>query len=141
MKVLITIDGSDRALRAIDAVAGLSQNLADTEVILLNVRERAHHYGDFPPFDAESVEARQQAAQDDMLQAAARHAATCGLTRVSHAAAHGVPASEIVRVARERAVDQIAMGTHGRTALGGLFLGSVAQRVLHLSETPLLLVK
>jgi nucleotide-binding universal stress UspA family protein len=33
------------------------------------------------------------------------------------------------------------MGTHGRSAAGSLFLGSVAQRVLHLSALPVLLVK
>jgi nucleotide-binding universal stress UspA family protein len=37
--------------------------------------------------------------------------------------------------------DMILIGTHGRSALGGLFLGSVAQRVVHLAAVPVLLVK
>ena len=36
----------------------------------------------------------------------------------------------IVAKAREKNVDLIAMGTHGRTGLKGLFIGSVAQRVI-----------
>jgi nucleotide-binding universal stress UspA family protein len=53
----------------------------------------------------------------------------------------GEPAAEIVRLADERGVDQIVMGTHGRGAVVSLFLGSVAQRVVHLSKVPVLLVK
>ena len=41
----------------------------------------------------------------------------------------------------ERAIDQIVIGTHGRNALAGLLMGSVAQRVVHLVSMPVLLVK
>jgi nucleotide-binding universal stress UspA family protein len=60
---------------------------------------------------------------------------------VSTQAEQGGPATEIVRVANERGVDQIVMGTHGRSAAGGLFIGSVSQRVVHLAKMPVLLVK
>ena len=52
-----------------------------------------------------------------------------------------VTAQEIVRVAEERDVDQIVMGTHGRGAVGSLLLGSVAQRVVHQTKVPVLLVR
>jgi nucleotide-binding universal stress UspA family protein len=54
---------------------------------------------------------------------------------------YGVIANEIVRVAKDLQVDQIAMGTRGMGAVGSLLLGSVAQRVIHQSEVPILLVK
>lgn len=60
---------------------------------------------------------------------------------VTTQSALGKPAPEIVRVATKRGVDQIVMGTHGRGALGGLLIGSVAQRVLHLASVPLLLAR
>jgi nucleotide-binding universal stress UspA family protein len=50
-------------------------------------------------------------------------------------------ASEIVRAATEARVDQIVLGTRGMGAMGGLFLGSVAQRVVHQANVPVLLVK
>jgi nucleotide-binding universal stress UspA family protein len=47
----------------------------------------------------------------------------------------------IVRVAQERAVDLIMMGTHGRTGLDHLLLGSVAERVAHRASCAVLLVR
>ncbi|HEX9871728.1 MAG TPA: universal stress protein [Candidatus Tectomicrobia bacterium] len=48
----------------------------------------------------------------------------------------GRPAAEIVRVAREQRVDLIVMGTHGRTGLGHLLLGSVAEEVTRQAPCP-----
>ncbi len=141
LKVLIAVDGSDRSLRAIDAVAHWAQKTGAVELLLLNVRDRPPYYGDFPPLDAESVDARLRSAQDAVLAAAQQHARRCGFEQVTTETASGHPAPEIARVAHERQVDQIAMSTHGRTAIGGLFLGSVAQRVIHLVDVPVLLVK
>ena len=46
-----------------------------------------------------------------------------------------------VEEAMNSGCDQIIMGSHGRTALGGLLLGSVAMKVLHLTDIPVTLVK
>jgi nucleotide-binding universal stress UspA family protein len=53
---------------------------------------------------------------------------------------HGVESDEIVRAAVEREADLIVMGTHGRTGLVRLALGSVARRVLHAAPCPVLAV-
>ncbi len=53
----------------------------------------------------------------------------------------GFAATEIVRVAREVPCDLIVMGTHGRTGLGRLLLGSVAEHVLRKAPCPVLTVK
>jgi nucleotide-binding universal stress UspA family protein len=52
-----------------------------------------------------------------------------------------VIADEIVRMANELRVDQIAMGTRGMSAISNILLGSVAQRVIHQSSVAVLLVK
>jgi len=54
--------------------------------------------------------------------------------------ATGAPAETIVRVAREHAADLIVMGTHGRTGLQHVLLGSVAEKVVRLAECPVLTV-
>jgi nucleotide-binding universal stress UspA family protein len=55
--------------------------------------------------------------------------------------AAGHPADTIVRLARERAADLIVMGTHGRTGLQHVLLGSVAEKVVRLAPCPVLTVR
>jgi nucleotide-binding universal stress UspA family protein len=55
--------------------------------------------------------------------------------------AEGEPAKEIDRVAREQHCDLIVMGTHGRTGLDHLLMGSVAERVVRQVPCPVLVVK
>jgi nucleotide-binding universal stress UspA family protein len=53
----------------------------------------------------------------------------------------GFAAAEIVTLAAEASADLIVMGTHGRTGLGRLLLGSVAEQVLRKAKCPVLTVK
>jgi universal stress protein A len=53
----------------------------------------------------------------------------------------GDPATEILRVARELPCDLIVMGTHGRTGLGRLLMGSVAEQIVRKAPCPVLTVK
>lgn len=53
----------------------------------------------------------------------------------------GIPHDRIVRAARSTRADLIVLGTHGRTGLGRLFLGSVAARVVTLAPCPVLTVR
>jgi universal stress protein A len=52
----------------------------------------------------------------------------------------GTPWSEIVRAARAPGVELVVIGTHGRTGLSRLLLGSVASRVVGLARCPVLTV-
>jgi nucleotide-binding universal stress UspA family protein len=53
----------------------------------------------------------------------------------------GRPADTIVRLAREYHADLIVMGTHGRTGLEHMVMGSVAEKVVRLAPCPVLTVK
>jgi universal stress protein A len=55
--------------------------------------------------------------------------------------ADGDPAAAIIRAAQEFGTDLIVMGTHGRTGLGRLLMGSVAERVMRRAPCPVLTVK
>jgi universal stress protein A len=63
-----------------------------------------------------------------------------GRTRIERLVVWGDPASEICRVAREQGTDLIVMGTHGRTGLAHLFLGSVAEQIIRHASCPVLIV-
>jgi nucleotide-binding universal stress UspA family protein len=141
MKMLIAVDGSEPARRAIEAAGRLARQMASAEVLLLNVADAMVFYGELPPFDLEAVERAQRLHQDKLLAEAEAHARACGLQKLTVLSATGLAAQEIVRLADERGVDQINMGTHGRGAVGSLLLGSVAQRVVHRAKMPVLLVR
>jgi len=55
--------------------------------------------------------------------------------------AEGDAVTEILRTAEEVGADLIAMGTHGRTGLGRLLMGSVAELVVRQASCPVLTVK
>jgi nucleotide-binding universal stress UspA family protein len=61
--------------------------------------------------------------------------------QTEHRMAKGLPAEEIVRLARETQSDLIVMGTHGRTGLRRLLLGSVAEQVIRQAPCPVIVVK
>ena len=54
---------------------------------------------------------------------------------------HGVPWEEICCLARERQVKMVVMGTHGRTGLPHLLLGSVAENVVRHASCPVLIAR
>jgi nucleotide-binding universal stress UspA family protein len=62
-------------------------------------------------------------------------------SRVEHRLEEGDAAREILRVAREVAADLIVIGTHGRTGLPRLLLGSVAEQIVGAATCPVLTVK
>jgi nucleotide-binding universal stress UspA family protein len=60
---------------------------------------------------------------------------------VRHVFLEGDPATEIVRYARDASADLIVMGTHGRTGVDRLLMGSVAEQVLRDAPCSVLIVK
>ncbi len=58
-----------------------------------------------------------------------------------HVLLFGVPADEIIEYANRNDVDLIVMGTHGRTGLTRLLMGSVAEAVVRRAECPVLTLK
>src|SRR5512145_1805052 len=81
----------------------------------------------------------EEAVQRDMEEALARVTAA-GLT-AERVVLYGVPFQEIVETAKARQVDLIVMGTHGRTGLMYVLLGSVAEKVVRLAPCSVLVVR
>ena len=61
--------------------------------------------------------------------------------RVSVRFVYGTPFLEIVKLARAEDADMIVMGTHGRTGLAHVLIGSVAEKVVRMAPCPVLTVK
>jgi nucleotide-binding universal stress UspA family protein len=117
------------------ALAERTGAAVDVVHVLLEVVPDRHVDPTFLARTAAAIRAEAQKSVDEFL-------ATCGLARdrVSIHLAHGVESEQVVHWAHARAADVIVMGTHGRTGLLRLALGSVARRVLHAAPCPVLTV-
>ena len=141
LKILIAVDGSEPATRAIEAVAKMAHSSLDLKATLLCVNPYPYVFGDSNLTMIQHIEEDQRRHQNAVLTKASEQARSLGLQVDDPVRTFGVIADEIVRMANELRVDQIAMGTRGMNAIGNILLGSVAQRVLHQSPVPVLLVK
>jgi len=81
----------------------------------------------------------EEAAHRELPRLAQRE--ECAGLEVEDLVAHGEPASEIVRAAREHGVDLIVISSHGRTGLGRILFGSTAESVVRHAHCPVLVVK
>jgi nucleotide-binding universal stress UspA family protein len=79
--------------------------------------------------------------EEQLWRALCRLRPTDAAIDVEHRLVEGDAAEEIVRVAREHNCDLIVLGTHGRTGLGRLLMGSVAEKVMRGAACAVLTVK
>jgi nucleotide-binding universal stress UspA family protein len=140
LKFLVPVDGSETSLRAVDHLIKMLEWYRDAvDVHLINVQYPLH--GDVSMFvGKEQIRAFHH---DEGLKAmaAARGRLDARGVRYVHHIGIGEPAQVIAHYAREQRVDQVVMGTRGLGSVAGLILGSVAAKLIHLSDAPVLLVK
>ena len=141
--ILVPLDFSDTSTRAFEHAKMLAERF-DASLELLHVVPN--------PFiaNAASLYVGMPLPQDFLNQleqdARQRLGATLTVTERERFKARSVvrigdPLFEIVEHARTEHIDVIVMGTHGRTGVSHLFLGSVAERVVRTAECPVLTVK
>jgi len=133
--VLVPTDGSDCANAAIGYAKDLAERYDATmhvlSVVDSRVLENAPHYESVRDEHREIVEDLAAEVVEDLADTA------CD---VEHAVRTAVPHTAIMQYVRERDVDLIAMGTHGRTGVDRYLLGSVTEKVVRLSDVPVLTV-
>ncbi len=132
--VVVPLDGSAFSLQALPAALGLVAS-AGGSLQLLYVHPSAP-----PALDARSV-AETTAAIERQLQRLAATLRAGSKGAVSVAVREGRPAEAIAAFARETAADLIALTTHGRGGLSRLWLGSVADELLRVSDIPVLAIR
>jgi nucleotide-binding universal stress UspA family protein len=138
-RLVVPLDGSTVAEAILPFVSGIARPLG-LEIALLRAVPR------IPPQTVEgtrivvdNMERLNQEA-NDYLRAIADRLSANGF-RVLTTVRFGDPAAEILAGARDCGADLIAMTTHGRSALGRLLFGSVAEAVLRQAHVPVLIVR
>jgi nucleotide-binding universal stress UspA family protein len=140
-KILVAIDGSEGALRALDFAKEQAMLVPGTQLHLLTVLEPVRVYGEVEIYVDEARMrdvAKQQAKAG--LEAAVARASDLG-THVTSEVLEGDPAEAIAACAARVDCDFIVTGTRGLGRIGSVLMGSVAQKVVHLSDRPVMLVK
>ena len=138
-KILLPVDGSASAERAAQYIIKIWPHQQQAELHLINVQPPLS--GDIASFvPAENIADyhREQAMQetDSVRQALANDAVPFTLHTVT-----GPIAETIAEQAKQLGVTQIIMGSRGMSAISNLLLGSIATKVIHLTDAPVTLVK
>ncbi|WP_135827145.1 universal stress protein [Halorussus ruber] len=135
-RILVPIDGSQQADRALDHALDLAETY-DAEIHLLFVVDVASVPNEI---EAASVEERLDRYAEKTTTSAAERAEEAGVERVQTTVGHGTPHRTILDYADENGVDLVVMGTHGRTGIDRYLLGSVTEKVVRLADAPVLTV-
>lgn len=134
-KIIWATDGSEPADRALE----LAKSLASQDgAALLAVHTVEHFAGRGGGLEENADEDERQAKVKAQVEELTQQGVNATV-KIIHGGATGA-AHTLAGVAQEEAADLIVIGTRGHTALAGLLLGSVTQRLLHIAPCPVLVV-
>ena len=139
--IVVGYDMSDQAERAVEQAIELAgpHPRVDLHVlgVLDNRRSLGHPTGQkYDYAAAEQVRDTIREAVDDILSGDG----TSGLNLFVHTRI-GAPSEELVTLAREAEADMLVVGTHGRSGVSRLFLGSVAEKVVRYAPCAVLVAR
>lgn len=135
-KVLVPLDGSKLAELAITKALDVTEGSKPTFLLV-----RAAEASTWPGGDAADEQVKVVREAEEYLDTVKAALAHRGIRKVETSVWYGPPASAIVEAAGVTKADLIVMTTHGRSGLGRLILGSVAEAVLRGTSTPILLLR
>jgi nucleotide-binding universal stress UspA family protein len=134
--ILYATDFSQSSEAALEYASSLARDQS-ARLLIVHVEEPAPAYGAgeymVPPPSGE--------AKRELARLLAHIVPAQGEVPYTHRLLLGDPASEIIKVATNEDVELIVMGTHGRTGLVRLLMGSVAETVVRRAECPVLTIK
>jgi universal stress protein A len=140
---LVATDGSDQSLRAARRAAELLRSADQVTLLTVVTEVPGDDAGGFEGsvYTPEEMERMWDAELAEAREELERTAAALTTARVDKRIEVGDVARTICRVAEELGVDVIVVGSHGRTGLGRLFLGSESEHVVRHAPCPVLVVR
>jgi nucleotide-binding universal stress UspA family protein len=139
-RILVPIDGSPQGDSALEYAL---EEFEDAEIVVLNVIDPIEagytSQATVPGYSEEWFEQSKEAAEE--LFGEAQATADEYGTSLETATEVGRPSRTIVDFAEEEGADQIVMGSHGRSGVSRILLGSVAENVVRRSPMPVTIVR
>jgi universal stress protein A len=131
-RILFPTDFSHTGDAALNMATALARD-SQASLLIVHVEEPPVAYG-----GGEMYYGMPEPALDEIKRMLAEVKPTDPSVPFDHRLVTGDPASAIVKLANEEQVDLIIMGTHGRTGLRRLLMGSVAEAVVRRAPCPVL---
>jgi nucleotide-binding universal stress UspA family protein len=145
-QILVAVDGSEHADRAVDFAAELAAKF-DAALTILNVVSYVSTvplalgaYAELEGLYAESRDVLEEAGKE-IVDGAAQRTRRLGVTNIDTRVEFGSPAGAICEVAEAVSADVVVMGRRGLGDFGGFFLGSVTHRVAHNADCSVVTVR
>ena len=139
LKILLSTDGSEQSQRAEPHAVRLYKNApVALHVLYVQIPVQSGHARMF--VSKQDLDTFYQDEGEKALAETCRLLEQAGVPYSKHMRVGSV-AETIAQFAKEQQCDQIIMGTHGRSGLKHVLMGSVATDVVRISEVPVLLVR
>ncbi len=139
-RIAVALDGSSCAKQAFEVALKLAQ-VEQAELGICSVVDPILIAGTTPPSPACDLVITDVERETRRLVSDAVERAHAAKLVASGETCRGVAAYEILAYAQRFKADLIVMGTHGRTGIGHLLMGSVAEIVLKKASAPVLVVR
>jgi len=139
--ILVPFDDSKPARRAIQYLIDRAELFSEQKLHILNVQDEVKVFGDYlTQTMIENMHERALTHGSVFTASAAEMLKGSGILYETHESIGDVGA-EIAKAVKAHQCHLVVMGTRGMSKLGNLLMGSVATRVIHEVDVPVLLVK
>lgn len=146
-KILVPLDGSPLAETVLPQVAAIASEAKVDTIVFIRVIEPVYPPSGeaaltlfFTDDNLKKMREAQEADAEDYLKSVVDRLAFAGVT-LETKVIHGKAADSIADFAEHNRVSLIVVATHGRSGAGRWVMGSVANRILHSSCVPVLMVR
>ncbi|MBV8196649.1 MAG: universal stress protein [Candidatus Eremiobacteraeota bacterium] len=139
-EILVAIDGSPPSDGALDLAIELARSLS-ASLTILHVIDPAHVSTTIDAAAATAIDIELEELEEagrGLLEEATARAKAAGLAETTTMLRDGMPAPTILDTAKRADIALIVLGTHARSGVARLFLGSTAEAVLRQSPVPVL---
>ena len=144
--LVVAIDGSNTSLKALRHAVEIADKTG-SKITLVNIANPTEYMALAPEFlQEDSYEATALANAENVLNKAEALAKSLGATDIQRHITVSVKgardmAQQLVDYAAQNSADLLVLGTHGRTGLMHLLMGSFAETVMRQSTLPLLIIR